>query len=140
MAKRKRKISKAGAFGNPKPRRADAAQSGRDSALASSRDYVNRAIDRTESGDIDGALSDAKQAVILNPKDGDAYLSRGSAKAAIGLHEQAIVDFTQAFAVPITRCFHDPSFCYSATGKGPTAKLRWGTTPAPSLIMTAPLN
>ena len=66
----------------------------------SSREYVKRAIDRTESGDIDGARSDAEQAVILNPNDGDAYLSRGRAKAAMGLHEQAIVDFTQALRCP----------------------------------------
>ena len=100
MAKRKRKSSKTGAFGNPKPRRADVAPSGLDSALASSRDYVNRAMDRTESGDINGALSDAKQAVKLDPKDGAAYLSRGSANAAIGLHKQAIVDFTKALRCP----------------------------------------
>ena len=105
MAKRKRKISKAGAFGNPKPRRADAAQSGRDSALTSSHDYANRAMDRTELGDLQGALSDANLAVELNPKDGDAYLSRGSAKAAIGLHEQAIVDFTQALRCPDNSLF-----------------------------------
>ena len=110
MANRKRKSSKVGAFGNPKPRRADAAQSGRDAALASSRDYVNRAIDRTESGDIYGALSDAEQAVILNPKDGDAYLSRGSAKAALGLHEQAIVDCTQAFRCPDNSRFSRSEF------------------------------
>ena len=110
MANRKRKSSKVGAFGNPKPRRADAAQSGRDAALASSRDYVNRAIDRTESGDIYGALSDAEQAVILNRRDRDAYLSRGRAKAALGLHEQAIVDFTQALRCPDNSRFSRSKF------------------------------
>ena len=110
MAKRKRNISKSGAFGHPKPRRADADQSGRNSALASSCDYVKRAIDRTENGDIDGALSDAEQAVILNPKDGDAYLSRGSARAAIGLHQEAIEDFTQALSCPGSSLFQRSKF------------------------------
>ncbi len=110
MAKRKRKISKSGAFGQPKPRRADAAQSGRNSALASSRDYVKRAIDRIESGDIDGALSDAEQAVVLNPKDGDAYLSRGSARAAIGFHKEAIEDFAQALSCPGNSLFQRSEF------------------------------
>ena len=96
MAKRKRKSSKTGAFGNPKPRRVDVAQFGLDSALASSREYVNRAMDRTDSGDINRALSDALQAIKLNRKDGAAYLSLGSANAAKGVHKQAIVDFTKA--------------------------------------------
>ena len=109
MAKRKRKISKTGAFGNRKPRRADVAQSGLDSAWASSPDYVKRAIDKTESGDSNGALSDAKQAVKLNPQDGAAYLSRGSANAAIGLHKQAIIDFTKAL-----RCLDNSVFLQSA--------------------------
>ena len=100
MAKKKRKNSKTGAFGNPKLRMADVAQSGLDSALASSRDYVNRAIDRNHSGDSNGTLSDAKQAVKLNPKDGAAYLMRGSANAAIGLHKEAIADFTKALRCP----------------------------------------
>ena len=112
MAKRKRKSSKTGAFGNPKPRRADAAQSGRDSALASSRDYVIRAMDRTQSGDINGALSDAEQAVKLSPKDGDAYLCRGSANAAIGLHKEAIVDFTKALRCPNNSYFPRSTFLY----------------------------
>ena len=112
MKNRKRKSSKTGAFGNPKPRRADAAQSGRDSALASSRAYVIRAMDRTESGDINGALSDAEQAVKLSPKDGDAYLCRGSANAAIGLHEQAIVDFTKALRCPNNSYFTRSIFLY----------------------------
>ena len=105
MAKRKRKSSKTGAFGNPKPRRADVAQFGLDSALASSRDYVNRAMDRTDSGDSNRALSDAKQAIKRNPKDGAAYLSRGSANVAIGLHRQAIVDFTKALRCPDNSVF-----------------------------------
>ena len=105
MANKKRKSSKAGAFGNPKPRRADAAQSGRDAALTSSRDYANRAMDRIDLEDLHGALSDAKRAVELDPKDGDAYLSRGSANAAIGLHRQAIVDFTQALRCPYNSLF-----------------------------------
>ena len=81
MANRKRKSSKAGAFGNPKPRRADALQSGRDTALTSSLDYVKRASDRTEKGDLHGALSDAERAVELNPKDADAYLSPNPTEA-----------------------------------------------------------
>ena len=105
MAKRKRKSSKTGAFGNPKPRRADVAQFGLDSALPSSREYVNRAIDRTDSGDINRALSDAKQAIKLDSTDGAAYLSLGSANAAKGLHKQAIVDFTKAL-----RCRDNSAF------------------------------
>ena len=100
MAKKKRKNSKTGAFGNPKLRMADVAQSGLDSALASSRDYVKRAMDRTRNGDSHGALSDAEQAVKLNPKDGDAHLSRGRANATIGLYDQAIADFTRALRCP----------------------------------------
>ena len=112
MPNRKRKSSKTGAFGNPKPRRADAAQSGRDWALASSRDYVKRALDRTEIGDINGALSDAEQAVKLSPNDGDAYLSRGSAQAALGLHKQAIVDFTKALRCPDNSLFTRSKFLH----------------------------
>ena len=115
MAKRKRKSSKTGAFGNPKPRRADVAQFGLDSALASSREYVNRAMDRTDSGDINRALSDAIQAIKLNTKDGAAYLSLGSANAAKGLHKQAIVDFTKALRCPDNSVFPPYKFsqlCY----------------------------
>ena len=100
MAKKKRKSSKTGAFGNPKLRMSDIAQSGLDSALGSSRHYVERAMDRTRKEDINGALSDAEQAVKLDPKDGDAYLSRGRAKAALGRHQQAIADFTRALRCP----------------------------------------
>ena len=112
MANRKRKNSKAGAFGNPKPRRADAPQSGRDAALTSSRYYIERAIARTEHGDLYGALSDAERAVDLNPKDGDAYLTRGRGNAGIGRHEQAIVDFTQAPDYPDNSYFPRPMFLF----------------------------
>ena len=84
MAKRKRKSSKSGAFGHPKPRRAGAAQSGRN--------------------------SDGEKAVKLNPRDGAAYLSRGRARAAKGLHEQAIVDFTQALRCPDNSHFPQSEF------------------------------
>ena len=126
MAKRKRKSSKTGAFGNPKPRRADVAQSGLDSALASSRYYVNRAMDRAESGDNNGALSDAKQAVRLNPKDGDAYLSRGSAYAVIGLHEQAIIDFTKALRCPVNSVFPRSMFLHLCLWERANSKAELG--------------
>ena len=83
--------------------------------MTSSLDYVKRAIARTEHGDRYGALSDAERAVKLNPKDGDAYLSRGTGKAGLGRHEQAIVDFTQALRCPDNSYFPRPMFlhlCY----------------------------
>ena len=70
------------------------------------------AIARTEHGDLYGALSDAERAVDLNPKDGDAYLTRGRGNAGIGRHEQAIVDFTQAPDYPDNSYFPRPMFLF----------------------------
>jgi tetratricopeptide (TPR) repeat protein len=45
---------------------------------------------------IDDAIADYDQAIAINPKDFNAFNSRGQAYVATGDSNQAIADFTQA--------------------------------------------
>jgi tetratricopeptide (TPR) repeat protein len=55
------------------------------------------------SHDLELAFSDAKDAIKLNEKDGDAYIIRGRVYSLMGNHDNAIADFNKAYEFAITR-------------------------------------
>lgn len=58
--------------------------------------YVLRGEKKIEMKDYPGALADLDKAILLNPKEGNAYLSRGALKQVIGDQEGAKKDFQKA--------------------------------------------
>ena len=49
-----------------------------------------------KKGDHDKAIADFTEAIRLNPKDAEAYYSRGGAYGEKGDYDKAIADFTEA--------------------------------------------
>ena len=58
--------------------------------------YTNRGLAYHEDGDLDQAIADYDQALVLDPQHVGAYYSRGNAYFSKGDFDQAITDFDQA--------------------------------------------
>ena len=54
---------------------------------------------RREIGDKEGALEDYTKAIALNPKNAEAYTSRGVLRQEMGDKEGALADYTKAIAL-----------------------------------------
>jgi len=63
-----------------------------------SQAHNNRAATRLDSGDVDGALADADEALRLDPQYIRAYLTRGNARIAKGDTAGALADFDHFIA------------------------------------------
>lgn len=61
--------------------------------------YYNRALSRLSLGSYREAISDFDMAIRINPRDSDAYSSRGGAYGKLGDAEQAIKDFDEAITM-----------------------------------------
>src|SRR5712671_2419629 len=58
--------------------------------------YNQSGSDKYAKGDLDGAISDYDQAILLNPKLAKAYYNRGLAKYDKGALAEAVADYDQA--------------------------------------------
>ena len=68
-------------------------------SLPRSYDYRDRAETYAGAGDLDHALTDADMAVILDPKDTEAYTTRGEIEVRAGRGDAASQDFDRARAL-----------------------------------------
>ncbi|MEO6246700.1 MAG: tetratricopeptide repeat protein, partial [Opitutaceae bacterium] len=68
-------------------------------APATAVDFIARGIARISRGELEAALADFDRALVLDPKNDEAYLSRGVAKMSQGDLDTASADFTQAIAL-----------------------------------------
>jgi tetratricopeptide (TPR) repeat protein len=67
-----------------------------DSSNISAEEYYNRANEKSENGDENGAIVDYTKAIELAPNNADAYNNRGVSKRNLKDHNGAIVDYTKA--------------------------------------------
>ena len=61
--------------------------------------YYNRAFEKHNIGDYQGALRDYNEAIRCNPDDADAYINRGIVKRALGDNQGALIDYTEAIRI-----------------------------------------
>src|SRR5437762_3528375 len=59
-------------------------------------DFIERAEQKADQGDLRGAVEDFTQALRIDPSSVEAYLGRGFAQAELQAFNAAIDDFTQA--------------------------------------------
>lgn len=57
------------------------------------QDLFNRGVEKTERGDLQGAIEDFDGVVRLNPSFIEAYCNRGFVCAELGNYKAAMVDF-----------------------------------------------
>jgi len=67
--------------------------------LPRSYDYRNRAETYADAGDLEHALADADMAIVLDPKNTDAFTTRGEIEVRAGRGEAASQDFDRARAL-----------------------------------------
>jgi Flp pilus assembly protein TadD len=60
--------------------------------------YVRRGFWRYEYEQYELSIADLTKAVLLNPKDADAYFKRGVTFEKMGRKDQAVADYARAFA------------------------------------------
>lgn len=63
---------------------------------AKSQRFYNRAVERADKGDQQGAITDYTHAIRFNPQDAEAYYKRGNAHYELGNLDSAIEDYNQA--------------------------------------------
>lgn len=61
--------------------------------------YTNRGIDKKDSGDYKGAISDYTKAIEFNPNNSDAYFFRGFLKRKFKQYKAAISDLDKAIEI-----------------------------------------
>ncbi len=61
--------------------------------------YYNRGIDKKDSGDYYGAISDYTKAIEINPRYAEAYNNRGSVKDNLEDYYGAISDYNKAIEI-----------------------------------------
>jgi tetratricopeptide (TPR) repeat protein len=66
------------------------------SANISYDDLLNRAISKSNSNDLDGAISDNDLAIEMEPRKFEAYSNRGKLHNTLRHYEQALADYTHA--------------------------------------------
>ena len=59
-------------------------------------DYFQRANDKLEQGDFEGAIEDYTKAIEINPDLDYYYCSRGKLKEKLQIYQEAIDDYTKA--------------------------------------------
>jgi transcriptional activator len=64
--------------------------------VGAAKDLVREGFERKEAGDIDGAQVRFNRALVLNPKEPEAYFWRGVTRAALGEKELAVRDLKTA--------------------------------------------
>jgi tetratricopeptide (TPR) repeat protein len=69
------------------------------SSVLKADDYHTSAIQKSNKGDIQGALADYNQAIALDPKYAYAYNNRGSLKDDLNDVQSALADYNQAIAL-----------------------------------------
>ena len=62
----------------------------------SAKEYFNRAREKSKKGDKEGAISDYKEAIHLNPNYSAAYYNRGLIKRERGKRQEALADFRKS--------------------------------------------
>ncbi|MBD2148522.1 tetratricopeptide repeat protein [Pseudanabaena sp. FACHB-1277] len=62
----------------------------------SASEYFDRAYEKAEKGDKQGAISDYNEAIRLKPDYSDAYFNRGNVKSDLGEQRDAISDYSEA--------------------------------------------
>jgi tetratricopeptide (TPR) repeat protein len=79
----------------------------------SAEEYFNRALEKQEAKDYDGAITDYNNAIELNPKLSEAYNNRGTAHADKGNLDGAITDYNNAIEL-------NPKFGEAYNNRGTT--------------------
>ncbi len=75
------------------------------------REFFNRALDKHEQGDYQGAIEDYNQAIRLDPNYALAYYGRGHARYHLGDLQEAIADYNQAIRL-------DPNYTNAYNNRG----------------------
>src|SRR5689334_18288291 len=65
--------------------------------------HLDRARACWANGDAGQALSELTEAVLQNSADAEAFLLRGEIEASRGNPEQAVLDFTEALTIDLSR-------------------------------------
>ena len=60
---------------------------------------VSRAESKYELEDYNGSISDCNQAILIDPKLINSYITRAKAKLMLGQKESACIDFTKAVSL-----------------------------------------
>ena len=96
----------------------NAIQSGKYGATVLARFYNNRGIVYKAKSDVDGAIGDYDQAIMLDPKYAYAYNNRGLAYLAKGDYDRAIADYDRAIALDpkYAIAYNNRGFAYNAKG------------------------
>jgi len=83
------------------------------------RAYLDRGLAYARKGDVDSALADYGQAIILDPYRALAYRNRGNAYLRQGHPEWAIADFDRAISLDPkdARAYRDLGFAYAVKGE-----------------------
>ena len=58
--------------------------------------YSKRAYSKIGLNNLNEAILDVNEAIVLNPKDGDFYILRGEIKFLLGQKDSACLDFSRA--------------------------------------------
>ena len=65
----------------------------------SAEDWLNSGMQKASRGNLQGAIADYTQAIIINPMHALAYYNRGNTKAHLKDWQGAIYDFTKAIKI-----------------------------------------
>ena len=63
------------------------------------QEFFDRAYNKSENGDKQGAIKDYTQGISINPNVAEAYNNRGVAKSDLGDNQAAIADYNQALKI-----------------------------------------
>jgi len=72
---------------------------GQDQTPTTAKDYYDRAGERSDKGDLDGAIADYSKAIEIDPRYVDAYYARGIARKAKDDLDGAIADYSKGIEI-----------------------------------------
>ena len=84
---------------------------GQDQTPTTAKDYYDRAGERSDKGDLDGAIADYSKAIEIYPHYIAAYNDRGLARRAKGDYDGAIADYSKAIEI-------FPRFAFGYSNRG----------------------
>ena len=89
-----------------------------DKVNANSADfYVKRGIEKFDSGNYYGAISDYTKAIEINPNDDDIYYNLGNARTSLEDFYGAIADYTKALEIkPAADAYFNRAFSKEQIG------------------------
>jgi lipoprotein NlpI len=76
------------------------------------RSLLHRGRIRSEKGDVDPALADFDQVMIMRPNDAECYLNRGICLARKGVISDAILDFHRVLKLTNHSDYAEPARYY----------------------------